>query len=204
MVEGVYKIKMIRVGVLGDIGSGKSFIAKLFKQPVFNADQEVKLIYKKNRECFKSLKKKIPNFIKSFPVKKIELINAINKDKRNLAKISSIVHPLVRKKMKIFLGKNKNKKMVILDIPLLIENKLNKKNDILLFIKSNKKNVLKRLNKRPNFDANILKNLKDRQANLLKKRKLANYIIDNNFSQNIMKKKIKILKNKILYETNSS
>ena len=204
MVEGVYKIKMIRIGVLGGIGSGKSYIAKLFKQPVFNADQEVKIIYKTNRECFKNLKKKIPNFIKSFPIKKIELINAIKKDKKNLSKISLIVHPLVRKKMKIFLRRNQNKRMVILDIPLLIENKLNKKNDILLFIKSNKKNVLKRLKKRPNFDVNILKNLKNNQVNLLKKRKLANYIIDNNFSQNIMKKKIKLLKNKILYERNSS
>ena len=204
MVEGVLKIKMIRVGVLGSIGSGKSFIAKLFKQPVFNADQEVKIIYKTNRECFKNLKKKIPNFIKSFPIKKIELINAIKKDKKNLSKISLIVHPLVRKKMKIFLRRNQNKRMVILDIPLLIENKLNKKNDILLFIKSNKKNVLKRLKKRPNFDKNILKNLKDNQSNLLKKRKLANYIVDNNFSQNIMKKKIKLLKKKILYERDSS
>ena len=204
MVEGVYKIKMIRIGVLGGIGSGKSYIAKLFKQPVFNADQEVKIIYKTNRECFKNLKKKIPNFIKSFPIKKIELINAIKKDKKNLSKISLIVHPLVRKKLKIFLRRNQNKRMVILDIPLLIENKLNKKNDILLFIKSNKKNVLKRLKKRPNFDKNILKNLKDNQSNLLKKRKLANYIVDNNFSQNIMKKKIKLLKKKILYERDSS
>tara|TARA_Y100001935_G_scaffold172525_1_gene142448 strand:- start:308 stop:922 length:615 start_codon:yes stop_codon:yes gene_type:complete len=204
MVEGVFKIKMIRVGVLGSIGSGKSFIAKLFKQPVFNADQEVKIIYKKNIECFKNLKKKIPNYVKSFPIKKIELINAINKDRRNLTKISAIVHPLVRKKMKIFLRKNKDKKMVILDIPLLIENKLNKKNDILIFIKSNKKNILKRLKKRPNFDLNTIKNLKNSQFDLLKKRKLANYIIDNNFSQNIMKKKIKLLKKKILYERNSS
>tara|TARA_B100000575_G_scaffold214030_1_gene174807 strand:+ start:541 stop:1128 length:588 start_codon:yes stop_codon:yes gene_type:complete len=195
---------MIRVGILGSIGSGKSFIAKLFKQPVFNADHEVKIIYKKNRECFKNLKKKLPYFIKSFPIRKIELIKAINEDKRNLSKISSVVHPLVRKKMKIFLRKNKNKKMVILDIPLLIENKLNKKNDILLFIKSNKKNILKRLEKRANFDINILKNLKNNQVDLLKKRKLANYIIDNNFPQNIMRKKIKLLKNKILYERNNT
>ena len=195
---------MIRVGILGSIGSGKSFIAKLFKQPVFNADQEVKVIYKKNKECFKNLKKKIPSFIKSFPIKKIELIKAIKEDKRNLVKISSIVHPLVRKKMKIFLRKNKNKKMVILDIPLLIENRLNKKNDILLFIKSNRKNVLKRLKQRSNFDSKIFKSLKNNQVDLLKKKKLANYIVDNNYSKNIMIKKIKLLKNKILYERNSS
>ena len=203
-MEGAYKIKMIRVGVLGTIGSGKSFIAKLFKQPVFDADKEVKIIYRENKECFINLKEKLPYFIKSFPIKKNELIKAINKDKRNLAKISSVVHPLVRKKMKIFLRENKNKKMVILDIPLLIENKLNKKNDILLFIKSNKKNILKRLEKRANFDINILKNLKNNQVDLLKKRKLANYIIDNNFPQNIMRKKIKLLKNKILYERNNT
>ena len=35
---------MIRIGVIGGIGSGKSFIAKLFKYPVFNADKEVNLI----------------------------------------------------------------------------------------------------------------------------------------------------------------
>ena len=40
---------MIKVAVMGGIGSGKSFIAKLFKYPVFNADEEVKLIYKKDR-----------------------------------------------------------------------------------------------------------------------------------------------------------
>tara|TARA_Y100001935_G_C17213674_1_gene461452 strand:- start:298 stop:885 length:588 start_codon:yes stop_codon:yes gene_type:complete len=195
---------MIRVGVIGSIASGKSFIAKLFKKPVFDADQEVKKIYKKNRECFKSLKKKLPKYIKSFPIKKNELIEAIKEDKKNLNKISSIIHPLVRKKMKIFLKKNQNSKMIILDIPLLIENKLNNKSDILVYIKSNQKNVLKRLKKRTNFDKKILKTLKYNQSDLLKKKKMANYIVENNFSPNIMSKKIKLLKNKILYERNSS
>ena len=55
---------MIRVGIIGGIGSGKSFISKLFGYPVFNADDEVKYIYKKNKECFNKLKKKLPKFIK--------------------------------------------------------------------------------------------------------------------------------------------
>ena len=116
---------MIRIGVIGDIGSGKSFIAKLFKKPVFNADEEVKLIYRNNRVCFNNLKKKIPQFIKSFPIRKNEIVEAISNDKKNLIKISSVVHPFVRKKMKIFLKKNRKENMVILDVPLLIENKLN-------------------------------------------------------------------------------
>ena len=195
---------MIRVGVMGGIGSGKSFIAKLFNCPVFNADKEVNRVYKNDKNCFVKLKKKLPNFINSFPVKKKHLINAIKKDKKNLTKISSVVHPIVRKRMKVFLAKNKKNKMVVLDVPLLIENKLNKKDDVLLFVKSKKKEVLKRLKKRANFDVKVFKSLKENQIILLKKRKLANYIVDNNFTKIIMKKKVNFLKKKILYERNST
>ncbi len=195
---------MIRVGVMGGIGSGKSFIAKLFNCPVFNADKEVDRVYKNDKNCFVKLKKKLPKFINSFPVKKKQLIKAIREDKKNLAKISSIVHPIVRKRMKVFLAKNKKNKMVVLDIPLLIENKLNKKDDVLLFVKSKKKEVLKRLKKRTNFDTKVLKSLNENQIILLKKRKLANFIIDNNFTKIIMKKKVNFLKKKILYERNST
>ena len=195
---------MIRVGVIGGIGSGKSFISKLFKSPVFNADREVEILYKNNLECFKKLRKKLPRFVKSFPISKNQLINAINDDKKNLKKISTVVHPLVRKQMKLFLNKNKKNKIIVLDIPLLIENKLYNKRDILIFVKSNQNNVINRLKKRKNYNKKILLNLRKNQANLLKKRKLANYIIDNNFSPNIMRKKINNLKNKILHERNSA
>ena len=193
---------MIRVGVIGGIGSGKSFISNLFKSPVFNADREVDILYKNNYECYKKLSKKLPRFVKSFPVSKNQLIKAINQDKKNLKKISSVVHPLVRKKMKLFLNKNKKNKIVILDIPLLIENKLYNKKDILVFIKSNQNKIINRLKKRKNYNKKILLNLRKNQANLLKKRKLADYIVDNNFSPNIMRKKIKYLKQKILNEGN--
>ena len=195
---------MIRIGVIGGIGSGKSFISKLFKSPVFNADREVEFLYKNNLECFKKLKKKLPRFVKSFPISKSQLIKAINEDKKNLKKISSVVHPLVRKKLKSFLNKNKKNKIIVLDIPLLIENKLYNKKDILIFVKSDQNKVINRLRKRKNYNKKILLNLKKNQANLLKKRKLANYIVDNNFSPNIMKKKISSLKNKILDERNST
>ena len=195
---------MIRVGVIGGIGSGKSFISKLFNSPVFNADREVEILYKNNVECYKKLRKKLPNFVKSFPISKSQLIKAINEDKKNLKKISSVVHPLVRKKMKLFLNKNKKSKIIILDIPLLIENKLYKKKDILIFVKSNQNKVISRLKKRKNYNKKILLNLRKNQSNLLKKRKLANYIVDNNSTETIMKKKINSLKKKILYERNNT
>ena len=195
---------MIRVGIIGGIGSGKSFISMLFGYPVFNADNEVKLIYKKNKECFNKLKKKLPKFIKTFPIKKKELIKSINSNKKNLKIISSVVHPLVRKKMKKFITRNKRSEMIILDIPLLIENKLNKKKDIIVFIDSKKSKVLNRLKKRPNFSGKLIKELKENQFILSEKRKLADYIINNNFSANVMKKKVKLIKKQILNERNSS
>ena len=195
---------MIRLGIIGSIGSGKTFIGKLFKAPIFNADKEVNDLYRYNRECFNKLKKKLPKFVNSFPIKKNDLSKAIIEDKKNLKKISSIVHPLVRKRMKKFLNKNKNSKILVLDVPLLVENKLYNKNDILIFVKSNKKKILKRLKERPNYNKDVLKKLVENQVILSKKKRLANYIVDNNFTPKIMKKKIKTLKKKILNERNNS
>ena len=191
---------MIRVGMIGGIGSGKSFIAKLFRCPVFNADKEVEVIYKKSRNCFEKLKKKLPKFVKTFPVKKKELIAAINANKDNLKKISSVVHPIVRQQMRKFLKKNRNEMMVILDIPLLVENKLNKPGDILIFVKAKKHKILERIKKRENFNKEIVKKLKNNQTGLFTKMKLSNFVVDNSFPPSIMNKKIKFLKKKILDE----
>ena len=61
---------MIRIGILGDIGSGKSYVASKFGYPVFNADHEVSILYKKDEKIFKKLKKKLPKYITSFPINK--------------------------------------------------------------------------------------------------------------------------------------
>ena len=195
---------MIKLGIIGGIGSGKSFIAKLFKSPVFNADKEVNYLYKNSKNCFKKLKKQIPKFVKSFPISKKELIAAIDHNSANLKKISLIIHPLVRKKMNTFLKENKKNKIVILDVPLLVENKLYEKDYILVFVDSKKSKVLNRLKKRQNYNANILKKLRENQVMLSKKRKLAKYIVDNNYSPNVMKKKISALKKTILNERNNT
>ena len=78
---------MIRIALVGCIGSGKTFISKLFKFPVFNADEFVSKIYSKNRNVYFLLKKRLPNFFYRFPIKKKELINAIIYNERNIKKI---------------------------------------------------------------------------------------------------------------------
>ena len=96
---------MKRIGILGNIGSGKSFIAQLFGYPVFNADQEVLKIYKNNKTIFFKLKKALPKYIHSFPINKTEVSYAILHKENNLKKINKTIHSEVRKKMKIFLKK---------------------------------------------------------------------------------------------------
>ena len=56
---------MKRIGILGDIGAGKSFVAKQFRSPVFDADKEVRRIYKYDKYifiCTLKLRPQIPIF----------------------------------------------------------------------------------------------------------------------------------------------
>ena len=190
---------MIKIGIVGDIGAGKSFIARQFGYPVFDADKQVSKIYKENNNCFKKLKKKLHNFIKSFPIKKKELKKAVLNNKKNLKKIENIVHPEVQKYMKKFIKLNKNKKILIFDIPLLIENKIyNKKKMVLVFVDAKKKDINKKLRKRKNYDEKIIKKLRKFQLPLEIKKKKSNYLIKNDFKSLNLRKRVKILKNKIL------
>ena len=138
---------MKRIGILGDIGSGKSYVAREFGHPVFNADIEVSKLYKKDRKIFHNLNKILPKFITKFPIDKNEVSKAILDNKHNLKKIVKIVHKKIRKKMNDFLKNNRKRKIVVLDVPLLLENKLNKKKDILVFVQSKKKDISKKLKK---------------------------------------------------------
>ena len=187
---------MIRIGILGDIGSGKSYVAKNFGYPVFNADIEVGKLYKKDKKIFNKLKKILPKHISSFPISKNEISSAILANKFNLKKIVKIVHLEIRKKMNLFLIKNRNKKIVILDIPLLLENKINKKNDVLVFVKSKKSDILQKLKKRKNFNLKLLKKFKNIQLPPDYKKKKSQFIVKNDFT----KKSINIGIKKIIEE----
>ena len=189
---------MIRIAVLGDIGSGKSYIAKQFGYPVFNADVEVAKLYKKSKKCYKKLKKIFPKDIASFPIKKIKISKAIMSGQHNLKQIVKIIHPEVRSRMNNFIKKNKNKKIVILDIPLFMENKINKKNDILIFVDAKKKEINKRLKKKSNFNLKILKKFKKLQLPIEFKRQQSDFVIKNNFRNNSIKKNVKKILKKIL------
>jgi len=189
---------MIRIGILGDIGSGKSFVAQNFGYPVFNADQEVAKLYQEDKKIFIKLKKKLPKYIYSFPVQKKEILTAILSNNSNLTKIVKIVHLEIRKKMNIFLKKYKKSKIVILDIPLLLESKIDNKEDILVYVQSEKSKVLKKLKKRKNFNQKLLDKFKAIQLSSAYKKEKSDYIIKNNFRKKSVKNAIKYILKKII------
>ena len=193
---------MIKIALVGDICSGKTYISKLFKEPIFNADYEVAKIYKENKKCFKKLNKKFPKFIDRFPIEKKNIINLLLSNKKNFQYLGNIVHPFVRQKLKEFYSKNKKKKLVILDIPLFLENKMYEKDDIIVFVKTKKKEVNKKIRKRPNFNKILVEKFKKLQLSLSQKRKKSHYVLNNNFKSEIVKKAVKILKRKILNDRN--
>ena len=195
---------MKRIGILGDIGSGKSYVAKNFGYPVFNADYEVSKLYQKNRKIYQKLKKILPEYIYKFPVDKLQLSKAILANNSNLKKIIRIVHSEVRNKMQSFLKKNKHKKFIILDIPLLLENKINKKKDILVYVQSSKNNILKNLKKRNNFNTKLLIKFKKIQLPLAYKKKNSRFIIKNKFTKKSVKNEIRNIIEKINNERSST
>ena len=186
---------MIRIAVVGDIGSGKSHVAKQFGYPVFNADKEVVKLYKKSRKCYNRLKEVLPQYITSFPIKKIEITKAIVANHNNLKKIVKIIHPEVQSRMNNFIKKNKKNKFVVLDIPLLMENNINKKKDILIFVDARKKEIDKRLKKRSNINHKIIKKFRQLQLPIEFKKKQSNFIIKNNFRNNFIKNNAKKMLN---------
>ena len=189
---------MIRIGILGEIGSGKSFVAKVFGYPVFNADYEVSKLYKKDKKLFIKLNKKLPKYIFKFPIDKNQITTAILSNKNNLKKIITVVHKEVKKKIKLFLKKNKHNKIVILDIHLLLENKINNKKDILIFVDSKKKDIEKRLIKRKNFDRKLFNKFKKIQLSSFYKKKKSHFVIKNDFKKQSVKNEIKNILKKIL------
>ena len=191
---------MIKLGILGSVGSGKSFVANIFKElgfNIFSADQVVSQIYERN----KNINKKISIFFKlklnHGKINKNELRDTLKKNPKKFKYLNKIIHPIVRKKLILFLSKYKKTKLVVLDIPLLIENKMFNFVDIFIFVKT-KPNIFKiRIKKRRNLDKQFLKLLENQQANEKIKKSYSDFTVDN-FTKDKVKLQVKKILDKIL------
>jgi dephospho-CoA kinase len=191
---------MVRIGILGSVGSGKTFIANIFKElsfNIFSADNEVANIYKNN----KIVNKKIAKFFKlklyKGKINKQDLRDSLKKNPKKFKFLNKTIHPIVRKRLAIFLSRFKKNKLVVLDIPLLVENKMLNFVDILVLVKTRSNSFLSRIKKRKNLDKQFLNILKKQQASEKIKESYADFIIYNS-SKNKVKLQVKNIIDKIL------
>ena len=180
---------MITIGLTGSIASGKTTASKIISKkrgPLFSADYVVKKLYsqkKFKKIVIRKLKlKSSSNFKKTIK-------NLILKKKGTLKELEKIIHPIVRREMLIFLKKNQKKKLLFLGVPLLIESKLAKYFDVIIFIKSKKKLRLKRF-KLKKGNVKLFSLLDNHQLKDTKKMKLCDHIVVNNNSLNVLKRNL--------------
>ena len=183
---------MIKIGITGSLASGKSTASKFLSGkygPLFSADNAVKELYKNS--SFKILIRKKFKIKSNNQIKK-NLKKMILNNSAHLKKLEKIIHPLVRKKMKKFTLKNKNKKFLFYEIPLLVESKLMRYFDLIIFIKSKKQLRLKRF-KSKSRDQKLFNLLNSKQMRDDKKIKFCDYVVVNEKNLKILKKNLSII-----------
>ena len=186
---------MIKIGITGSLASGKTTASKILsfrRGPLFSADKAVKDLYKNKH--FKSLVSKKFKVKNNSKLKK-SLKNLILKNKNNIKKLEKIIHPMVRKKMKNFTARNRNKKLLFYEIPLLIESKLMKHFNVIVFIKAKKQLRLRRFQSKSG-DKKLFNLLNNKQINDVKKIKFCNHVVVNEKNLNILKRKLLVIINR--------
>jgi len=135
---------VIVLAIVGNIGSGKTYISNIFKHfgyKIFNADNCVHKLYKNSRKLNIKVSTVFKLNLKKERINTKDLINIILKKKYLIKKLNNIVHPEVKKKLLVFLKNNKKKNLLILDIPLLLETSFKKYADIVVFVDTKKKKL---------------------------------------------------------------
>ena len=183
---------MIKIGITGSLASGKTTASKILSSsrgPLFSADKAVKDLYKNKH--FKSLVSRKFRIKNNSQLKK-SLKKIVLKNKVNIKKLEKIIHPLVRKKMKSFTLKNKNKKYLFYEIPLLVESKLMKHFNVVVFIKAKKQLRLKRFLSKSG-DKKLFNLLNNKQMNVQDKVKFCDHVVVNEKNLNILKKNLLVI-----------
>ena len=190
---------MILIGLTGIIGSGKTLALNFFKSKkitVFSADEEVKKILEK-KIVKDRIYKKFPSVFTRKKINKNKLALIVFSEKKKLNSLEKIIHPLVKQKKKNFLNKNKNKKIIIMEIPIIFEKKNKKNYDSIILMNISKKVQRQRVMKRKNMTPELLKKIMSNQISN-KKKKYADYIINNNGTKNKTRESLKKILNEII------
>jgi len=172
---------VIKIGITGSIGMGKSTVSSIFRNnniKVWDADFEVHNLYKKGKEGYNSIISIYPELKDKVEINRKKVSNLLREKKIDLKLIEEIIHPLLIRSREEFIKKNKKDKLLIFDIPLLYETKAYIWLDYVINVFCSKKNQIERLKKRENFDIKKINYLISKQISVNQKNKKADYVIN--------------------------
>ncbi len=175
------------IGITGGIGSGKTTLCKHLEKigyPVHDSDKYVSSIYKNPNRAFLSfLKKNISKeVVKNYKINKKKVANIIFNKDESRKKLEKYIHKEVKKSRKNFIKKNRKKNIsaIFIDIPLLLENNLEKSFDTVVCVISKKKLRTERVLKSKKFTKQILNKIIKSQTSDKQRRSRSQIIINNN------------------------
>ena len=186
------------IGITGSIGSGKTTVAKLFSRHWYNridADEIGHQIIKNNSAAYKKIINEFGSGIldKNVSIDRKKLGDIVFNDNKKLKILNSITHPLIvqeiRNQIKQIKQKCGSRTKIIIDAPLLLKTKTKNLVDNIIVVKSNEKDILKRLNKR--FPKEKIERILKSQMPLKEKLKYADFVIDNNRDLKHLERQVK-------------
>ncbi|TVS98870.1 dephospho-CoA kinase [Wolbachia pipientis] len=183
------------IGLTGGIAVGKSFVANCFKEfgaALFDADSVVHQLYKANKNIISYAEEKFPGVIVNGEIDRAVLSKYFLAYDENWKQFQSLVHSAVQSELEFFIAKKKkiDRKLLVLDVPLLLETKFHSYCDLIIFIYADSVVQAQRLNER-NIDKEKLNLIFNVQLSIEEKRKMSDFIIDTSVSKEYVFSQVK-------------
>ena len=185
---------MLKVGITGGIGSGKSTITSLFHDlgvPIYNSDERAKWLLSNDVDLMDQIK--ILFGQESYSNNKLNrahIANIVFQDNDMLKELNAIVHPLVKIDFENWLLLQKKEPLVIKEAAILIESGAYKELDVLIVVLADKKTRIKRVINRDNVSKEDVEKRMETQISDSERLKFANFSVDNNTDQSNLKMQV--------------
>lgn len=176
---------MLKIGLTGGIGSGKSTIAKVFLSlgiPVYNADFESKRITNTNPEIKRNLEDFYGSeiFINNALNKKL-LASIIFKDRLELKRVNELIHPFVLNDFENWCEAYQEKPYCIKEAAIIFESQTDKLLDKVICVSATEEIRIKRVMRRDNVDRDAVIARMQNQMSDEERIKRSDFVIENNF-----------------------
>ncbi len=186
---------MKKIGITGGIGSGKTYVSKVFDSlgiPVFNADTEAKKLMSSSSELIQSIKYEFGNDIfDDYILNTKKLASLVFSDTEKLRKLNSLVHPIVRQEFLRWQVKKKST-YVIKEAAILFESDSYKGLDAVICVTAPINLRIDRVKLRDGYSYREIKNRIENQISQEEKENLSDYIIVNDGVKSLLPQILRI------------